>query len=101
MLRKSTPWAATSGRGGHPVVTGLAGACDLQRAGVAAPQIGISRAAAIVIPPDPGAEPLIMLNPQVISESAEADEQYEGCLSFFDVRGLVPRAAHRGRLRRR
>jgi peptide deformylase len=59
--------------------------------GVAAPQIGISRAAAVVIPPDPGAEPLVMLNPVVISESAETDEQYEGCLSFFDVRGLVPR----------
>ena len=62
--------------------------------GVAAPQVGISRAAAIVIPPDPGAEPVIMLNPQVISESAETDEQYEGCLSFFDVRGLVPRPLH-------
>jgi peptide deformylase len=35
-----------------------------------------------------------MLNPQVISESAETDEQYEGCLSFFDVRGLVPRPLH-------
>ncbi|WP_308218461.1 peptide deformylase [Streptomyces hygroscopicus] len=23
--------------------------------------------------------------------SEETDEQYEGCLSFFDVRGLVPR----------
>jgi peptide deformylase len=62
--------------------------------GVAAPQIGISRAVAVVIPPDPGAEPLVMLNPQVISESAETDEQYEGCLSFFDVRGLVPRPLH-------
>ena len=62
--------------------------------GVAAPQIGISRAAAIVIPPDPGAEPVVLLNPQVISESAETDEQYEGCLSFFDVRGLVPRPLH-------
>jgi len=59
--------------------------------GVAAPQIGISRAAAIVIPPDTDAEPLILLNPSVISESGETDEQYEGCLSFFDVRGIVPR----------
>jgi peptide deformylase len=59
--------------------------------GVAAPQIGISRAAAIVLPPDPGAEPVVMLNPQVISESAETDEQHEGCLSFFNVRGLVSR----------
>jgi len=32
----------------------------------AAPQVGISRAAAIVLPPDPGAEPVVMLNPQVI-----------------------------------
>jgi peptide deformylase len=62
--------------------------------GVAAPQIGIGRAAAIVIPSDPGAEPLVMFNLQVISESAETDEQYEGCLSFFDVRGLVPRPLH-------
>jgi peptide deformylase len=62
--------------------------------GVAAPQAGIARAVAIVIPPGPGADPVVMLNPQVISESAEADEQYEGCLSFFDVRGLVPRPLH-------
>ena len=62
--------------------------------GVAAPQIGIPRAAAIVIPPDPGAEPLVMLNPRVISESAQVDEQYEGCLSSFDVRGIVPRPLH-------
>lgn len=62
--------------------------------GIAAPQVGIARAAAIVIPPDLGAEPVVMLNPVVISESAEADEQYEGCLSFFDVRGLVPRPLH-------
>jgi peptide deformylase len=62
--------------------------------GVAAPQIGIPRAAAIVIPPDPGAEPVVMLNPRVVSESAQEDEQFEGCLSFFDVRGIVPRPLH-------
>jgi peptide deformylase len=59
--------------------------------GLAAPQIGVSRAAAIVQPPGDDANPIILYNPQVISESHEADEQYEGCLSFFDVRGLVPR----------
>jgi peptide deformylase len=59
--------------------------------GIAAPQIGIARAAAIIIPPEPDAEPLILLNPRVISESAGTDDQYEGCLSFFDVRGIVPR----------
>ncbi|MGH3242005.1 MAG: peptide deformylase [Spirillospora sp.] len=60
--------------------------------GLAAPQIGIDRAAAIVAPPDPDAEPMVLLNPRVIGASAETDEQYEGCLSFFDVRGLVPRS---------
>lgn len=59
--------------------------------GLAAPQIGISRAAAIVRPPGDDAEPIVLLNPKVIAESAETDEQYEGCLSLFDVRGLTPR----------
>jgi peptide deformylase len=27
----------------------------------------------------------------VIDQSAKEDEQYDGCLSFFDVRGMVPR----------
>jgi len=34
-------------------------------------------------------EPVVLLNPRVVSESSEMDEQYEGCLSYFDVRGLV------------
>ncbi|WP_407566959.1 peptide deformylase [Polymorphospora sp. A560] len=58
--------------------------------GLAAPQIGQPRSAAIVRPPD-GAEPVVLLNPRVVDASAETDEQYEGCLSFFDVRGLVTR----------
>ncbi|AEM87063.1 peptide deformylase [Streptomyces violaceusniger] len=57
--------------------------------GVAAPQIGIDRAAAIVRTPE--GETLTLLNPRIVEESPEADEQYEGCLSFFDVRGKVPR----------
>nr|WP_281288868.1 peptide deformylase [Actinomadura syzygii] len=59
--------------------------------GLAAPQIGIGRAAALVQPPDPDDEPLVLLNPRVVSSSSETDVQYEGCLSFFEVRGLVPR----------
>ena len=51
----------------------------------------MTRAAAIVQPPGDDARPLVLLNPRVIEESAGTDEQYEGCLSFFDVRGLVPR----------
>jgi peptide deformylase len=69
--------------------------------GVAAPQLGIDRAAAIVVPTglvDTAGEDLDLadlvielLNPRIIEASRETDEQYEGCLSFFDVRGLVPR----------
>ncbi|MFH9658598.1 peptide deformylase [Streptomyces sp. NPDC017248] len=57
---------------------------------IAAPQIGIARSAAIVMPPD-DAPAVILLNPRITKRSAETDEQYEGSLSFFDVRGLVPR----------
>jgi peptide deformylase len=57
--------------------------------GIAAPQIGIDRAAAIVR--TPGSEIITLLNPQIIDQSGDQDEQYEGCLSFFDVRGKVPR----------
>jgi peptide deformylase len=56
--------------------------------GIAAPQVGINRAAALVRAPDH--ETITLLNPQVIEETP-GDEQYEGCLSFFDVRGKVPR----------
>jgi peptide deformylase len=58
--------------------------------GLAANQIGIDRAAAIVFPP--GTDDVIMLvNARIIETGEQYDEQYEGCLSFFDVRGLVPR----------
>jgi peptide deformylase len=59
--------------------------------GLAAPQLGLAWAAAVVRPPDDETEPLVLLNPRVVDAAAETDEQYEGCLSFFDVRGLVSR----------
>ncbi|MFE9974015.1 peptide deformylase [Streptomyces hirsutus] len=62
--------------------------------GIAAPQIGIGRAAAVVVPPGDGSIPIVLLNPTIAEVSAETDRQYEGCLSFFDVRGLVPRPLH-------
>ena len=58
--------------------------------GIAANQIGIDRAAAMICPPA-GADVITLFNPRVIESSDEIDEQYEGCLSFFDVRGMVPR----------
>ena len=57
--------------------------------GLAAPQINIGRAAAVVRTAE--GETLTLLNPRICDESAETDEQYEGCLSFFAVRGMVPR----------
>ncbi|MFD9717411.1 peptide deformylase [Streptomyces sp. NPDC059076] len=65
----------------HPFAKGM---------GIAAPQIGIGRAAAVVQPP--GDVPaIILLNPRITARAEASDDQYEGCLSFFDVRGLVPR----------
>jgi peptide deformylase len=58
--------------------------------GLAAPQIGIARAMSIVRPRD-GADDIALLNPVVVWQSEHQDEKYEGCLSFFDVRVLVPR----------
>jgi peptide deformylase len=80
------------------VVAKLNSAADRVRAahvfgkgmGIAAPQIGIDRAAAIVRAP--GGETITLLNPKIIDQGAQEDEQYEGCLSFFDVRCMVPRS---------
>ncbi|WP_370949062.1 peptide deformylase [Amycolatopsis sp. cg5] len=80
------------------VVTELNSACERvaqahtfgKGMGIAAPQIGIDRAAAIVRTPD--GEAITLFNPAIIEQAGDFDEQYEGCLSFFDVRGQVPRA---------
>jgi peptide deformylase len=50
---------------------------------------GIGRSAAVVWPAGNGA--IALLNPRVIDASAECLDAYEGCLSCFDSRGLVPR----------
>jgi peptide deformylase len=65
----------------HPFVKGV---------GLAAPQLGLSLAAAVVRPPGRG-EPIVLVNPRVVTSSSDVDTQYEGCLSFFDVRGRVTR----------
>ena len=66
----------------HPFVKGV---------GLAAPQIGLNWAAAVVRPAGGENTVITLLNPQIMTESPEQDERYEGCLSFFDVRGLVSR----------
>ncbi|RSN61522.1 formylmethionine deformylase [Amycolatopsis sp. WAC 04182] len=80
------------------VITALNSACERvahahtfgKGMGIAAPQIGIDRAAAIVRTPD--GEAITLFNPTIIETGGDVDEQYEGCLSFFDVRGQVPRS---------
>ncbi|MER5372651.1 peptide deformylase [Streptomyces sp. NPDC002553] len=57
--------------------------------GLAAPQIGIGRSAAVVQPP--GSVPIVLLNPRITDASEDMDDRFEGCLSFFDVRAQVPR----------
>ncbi|MEH1017273.1 peptide deformylase [Micromonospora sp. CPCC 206060] len=59
--------------------------------GLAATQLGIPWSAAVIRPPDRSAELIVLLNPRVVDAALDTDEQYEGCLSFFDQRGLVPR----------
>ncbi|MGW5619363.1 peptide deformylase [Streptomyces olivaceus] len=58
--------------------------------GIAAPLIGIGRAAAVAQPPA-DAPATILLIPRITARSEETDEPYESCVSFFDGRGLVPR----------
>ncbi|WP_242625294.1 peptide deformylase [Krasilnikovia cinnamomea] len=80
-------------------VTGLLATLDrLERAhdfrkgvGLAAPQIGRAVAAAVIRPPERGSNPVVLLNPRLVGESPDTDDRYEGCLSFFDYRGLVRR----------
>jgi peptide deformylase len=66
--------------------------------GLAAPQIGKSiRLAVIEIGKTvfrPGAVPLertVIVNPVIVSHSKQRVNDWEGCLSFPNVRGLVPR----------
>jgi peptide deformylase len=65
----------------HPFTKGI---------GLAAPQIGVSRAMSVIR--SQGGEPFLLMNPRITWRSEEEDVQYEGCLSFFDVRVPVPRA---------
>jgi peptide deformylase len=58
--------------------------------GLAAPQLGLPVAVAVIQPTD-SRERVLLINPRVLEESREYDEQFEGCLSFFDQRGMVAR----------
>ena len=74
---------------------------DLDGAGLAAPQIGVSLRVVIFgfddNPRYPDADSVpytILINPVLMPLSEEIDEGWEGCLSVPGMRGLVPRWQH-------
>ena len=68
----------------------------LHGVGLAAPQIHeglrLFVAALDVDEEGHGAEPVVMINPEIVPVGKDTVEDWEGCLSVPDVRGLVPRA---------
>ena len=76
----------------HEAMDRIAAVHDFSKGmGLAANQIGIDRAAAVVRSTATEVGPVELLNPVIVDSSPDTDEQYEGCLSFFDVRCQVPR----------
>ncbi len=57
--------------------------------GLSASQIGIPLRMCIIWTPQRGY--IHMANPEILEASAQVASEYEGCLSFFDVRGRVSR----------
>ncbi len=71
---------------------------DHDGAGLAAPQVHVSRRVVIYgvehNPRYPDAEavpPTVLINPRIIPVGSEQEEDWEGCLSVPDLRGMVPR----------
>lgn len=67
--------------------------------GIAAPQVYVSKRVIIVAsrpnpryPDAPEMQPVVMINPEILSFSDETDLGEEGCLSVPDQRGQVARA---------
>ena len=65
--------------------------------GLAAPQIGISAALAVIEVKSPGRRETkvwpktVVINPKIISKSRESVDDWEGCLSAPSLKGIVPR----------
>jgi peptide deformylase len=63
--------------------------------GLAAPQVGVSRRLIVALQmsdlEDEEAEPVALVNPEVVERSRETWEHEEGCLSIPEVTGLVTR----------
>jgi peptide deformylase len=63
--------------------------------GLAAPQVheGLRLFVALLEDePDEGTTAVVVVNPEIVSNTNAREEGWEGCLSIPDVRGLVPRS---------
>jgi peptide deformylase len=70
-------------------------------AGLAAPQVHVSRQIVVYAvdgnPRYPDADSIaltVLINPKITPLAEETEEDWEGCLSLPDLRGLVPRHTH-------
>lgn len=63
--------------------------------GLAAPQVGIEKRVLVALqmdtPDDSDADPIVMVNPDIVGRSRESWEFEEGCLSIPGIRGDVTR----------
>ncbi len=63
--------------------------------GLAAPQVGLEKRLLVALrmedPEDNDAEPIVMVNPEILVRSPETWEYEEGCLSIPGIRGDVTR----------
>lgn len=68
---------------------------DADGVGLAAPQLGLELQLFVYLsfPDGPDAEPVekVLVNPALVPERGDLVEDWEGCLSIPDMRGLVPR----------
>lgn len=71
---------------------------EYQGIGLAAPQVhvGIRLFVAGVDDPDGDMPPVVMVNPEIMPIGDSTEDDWEGCLSIPDIRGMVPR---RGEIR--
>ena len=94
ILRKKTQSVTVFDRSLLKLVASLARVMKSQLGGIgiAAPQIGVPKAVAVVdvSKRDPKAERLILVNP-VILERREPEARKEGCMSFPDYTGFLKR----------
>lgn len=64
---------------------------DADGAGLAAPQVHVSRRLIVACAPERDA-PLVLANPELEPFADPAEDGWEGCLSIPGLRGVVPRA---------